>query len=61
MSNKKLKRSRIVPGRLVASTDPLKNIKAKRLDILVQYVEKGISNRILSISTIGIRQDLFAY
>lgn len=61
MSNNKVKRTRIIPGRLVASSDPLKNIKAKRLDILVQYVEKGISNKILSISTLGIRQDLFAY
>jgi hypothetical protein len=55
----KPKRNRIISGRFVASTDNLKNIRGKRLDIVVKYVEKGFSNRIISMETVGIRQ--FAY
>lgn len=61
MSDRKQKRARIVHGKLVASSNSFTNIKAKRLDILVKYVEKGFSNKILSITTIGTRQDLFAH
>ena len=55
----KVKRTRIILGKFVASTNNLKNIQGKRLDIAVKYVETGFCNRIISMETIGIRK--FAY
>lgn len=55
----KSKRTRIITGKFVASSNHLRNIMGKRLDISVQYVHSGFSNRIISQETIGIRH--FAY
>lgn len=51
------KKNRIRFGRLVASTNPLRAIEAKRLDIQVKF-RIGLPNEILSTKVIGIRQDL---
>jgi hypothetical protein len=50
------KRPRIKTGRLVASTNHLKNIQSKRLDIIVKYVSKAFNNTIISQEIIGIRE-----
>jgi len=59
MSDKKVKRNRIISGKFVASTNNLKNIMGKRLDVTVKYVETGFCNRIVSQEIVGIRH--FAY
>lgn len=48
------KRKRIRFATLEASSNPLTNIKAKRLVMLVKYVA-GIPNEILNIECTGIR------
>lgn len=48
------KRQRIRFATLEASTNPLTNIKAKRLVMLVKYVA-GINPRVLSIEAQGIK------
>jgi hypothetical protein len=50
------KRKRIKTGRLVASTNHLRSIQSKRLDILVKYVSNAFNNTIISQEIIGIRE-----
>jgi hypothetical protein len=50
LNNTKIKRTRIITGKFVASSNHLKNIMGKRLDVSVKYVQSGFSNRIISIS-----------
>ena len=52
------KRNRLAIGRLVASSNPLKHIQGKRLDIVVKYVRGTFCNRVVSQETIGIRKDI---
>jgi hypothetical protein len=52
----KSKRTRIITGKFVASSNHLKNIMGRRLDVSVRYVQSGFSNRIISMNTIGIRE-----
>jgi hypothetical protein len=47
------KRTHFRVGTLVASTDKLKNIKAKRLIMAVKYTT-GFSPSIINITTIGV-------
>lgn len=49
------KRNRLSVGRLVASTNPLRNIIGKRLDVEIKYTTHGLYNRIVNESVIGIR------
>lgn len=53
------KRNRLKVGRLVASTNNLRNIMGKRLEVQVLYRDSGFSNKIVAQNVIGIRQ--FAY
>ena len=48
------KRSRITVGRLVASTNPLRKIFARRLNVEVTYCKSGFTNRIISERVVGI-------
>lgn len=63
MSNntQKLKRARIITGKFVASSDNLRNIIGKRLDVSVKYVQGGLYNRIISQETVGIRDYAYSY
>lgn len=54
---RKQKRNRLAIGRLVASSNPLRNIQGKRLDIIVKYSIGMFSNRIVSQEVIAIRND----
>lgn len=49
------KRNRISIGRLVASTNNLRNIMGKRLEVEVKYRTSGLQNYIVSQNVIGIR------
>lgn len=49
-------RARFLKGALVASTNKLKAIQSKRLNIEVRY--NPINNKILSSQVVGIRTDL---
>lgn len=53
----KQKRNRLAIGRLVASSNPLRNIIGKRLDVIVKYNIGIFSNRVVSQEVIGIRTD----
>lgn len=53
------KRNRLKIGMLVASTNKLKNIQGKRLEIHVSYKESIFGNKILFRDVVGIRK--FAY
>lgn len=53
------KRNRISVGRLVASTDKLKNIMGKRLEVEVKYITSGLTNKIISQNVIGVRASLY--
>lgn len=49
------KRNRLLVGKLVASSNPITNIIGKRLDVEVKYSAKGLYNRIVSTTVIGVR------
>lgn len=51
----KKKRTHFKMATLEASSNPLKNIKAKRLVMAVKYVA-GINPKILSVESIGIKK-----
>lgn len=51
------KRNRLAIGRLVASSNPLRNIQGKRLDIVVKYSIGSLFNRVVSQEVIAIRND----
>ena len=51
------KRNRLAIGRLVASSNPLRNIQGKRLDIVVKYNIGSLFNRVVSQEVIAIRTD----
>ena len=48
------KRSRVTVGKLVASTNPLRKILAKRLDMRVLYTTNGFSHKIISERAVGV-------
>ena len=52
------KRNRISSGRLVASTNRLKQIASKRLDIEVLYVKKTFGYDVIKENILGIRPDI---
>lgn len=53
------KRNRISIGRLVASTDNLKNIMGKRLEVEIRYIKTGFNYKIIYQDVIGIRTNPF--
>lgn len=53
------KRNRVSVGRLVASTDKIRNIMGKRLEIEVRYITSGLTHKIISQSVIGVRASLY--
>ncbi len=52
------KRNRILVGRLVASSNKIRNIMGKRLEVEVKYIKNGLTNRIISQNVIGVRASL---
>lgn len=48
------KKTRFFTGELVASTNTLKNIMGKRLQVQVRFTSSG---RVISKETVGIRQE----
>ena len=54
-------RKRVCVGMLVASSNKLKHIKSKRLNVRVIYSNKGLFNNVLSEKIIGYRTDLIKY
>lgn len=53
------KRNKILVGRLVASTDKIRNIMGKRLEVEVKYVTSGLTNRIISQNVIGVKASIY--
>ena len=51
-------RKRFKTGQFVASSNTLKNIMGKRLDISVRYVTGAFGCKVISEKTIGIRTDI---
>lgn len=54
-------RKRVCIGALVASTNKLKAIKSKRLNVRIIYSNTGLFNNIISEKTVGLRTDLNRY
>ncbi len=52
------KRNKVLVGKLVASTNKLRNIMGKRLDVEVKYLTTGLPYQIISQNVIGIRASL---
>ena len=53
-----MSKTRFFTGTLVASTNSLKSIASKRLDIQVRYT---LSGKVLNHNIIGFRKDLVKY
>ena len=53
-----MRKTRFYKGTLVASTNALKLIQSKRLDIEVRY---HLFGRVIKTEAVGIRQDLKKY
>lgn len=54
-------KKRVCIGMLVASSNKLKHIKSKRLNVRVIYSNKGLFNNVLSEKITGYRTDLIKY
>ena len=54
-------RKRVCIGMLVTSSNKLKHIKSKRLNVRVIYSNKGLFNNVLSEKITGYRTDLVKY
>ena len=53
------KRNKVLVGRLVASTDKIRNIMGKRLEVEVKYITSGLTHQIISQNVIGVRASLY--
>jgi hypothetical protein len=48
------KRPRFKTAMLVGSTNPLKSIMARRLEVAIRYIE-GVPNKVIKQEVIGVR------
>lgn len=53
------KRNRILKGKLVASTDRLRHIASKRLDVEILYVKRDFNYEIIKETILGIKPEMY--